>query len=435
MKFSLTLTAIILGIGLMLGLSHQSQLTTLQEKGQQLAHQAGAAGLSSQATKRPPREEQAGRMRHIASEIADLTREMTQREEDETSDDTAYQQRSLDLMQRISALNAEQIQSVLDALRADSSLTAGNRQEMAEYCLTTLAETDPAAALSLFPKTKDLFPNPDDSQAFLSTAVEKLALADPSAALQWVRENAKTPPTKEDDALKNSLLVGTAARQPQQVFKLMSELGVMDTSVAIEEIMASATDASQRSALLGAFRNHLATVSDPAAKSALEDQAFSSLARNLSDQGYDSTTAWVSSQQLTTDEKEKFLDGLSLASHPAETGRWVDWIAQSLPAEKSTKYIKELIGQWTQDDYQAAGKWLATAPAGPAKTAAVSSYAEAVAAYEPQTAAQWADTLPEGEDRADTYRAIYRNWPDTDAATIAAAEAFAQKHLITPKQR
>ena len=38
---------------------------------------------------------------------------------------------------------------------------------------------------------------------------------------------------------------------------------------------------------------------------------------------------------------------------------------------------------------------------------------------------QWADTLPEGELRRETYQTILENWPKGDSA---AAEAFAAKH-------
>ena len=86
-----------------------------------------------------------------------------------------------------------------------------------------------------------------------------------------------------------------------------------------------------------------------------------------------------------------------------------------------------LIGQWTQQDYQAAGKWRAASPEGPAKNASVSAYAMIVAEYEPQTAVQWALTLPEGQERQATFESIYQNWPKNDAA---AAAAFAREHGI-----
>jgi hypothetical protein len=50
-----------------------------------------------------------------------------------------------------------------------------------------------------------------------------------------------------------------------------------------------------------------------------------------------------------------------------------------------------------------------------------------VAEYEPQTAVQWALTLPAGEGRTDTLDSIYQNWPADDAA---GAAVFAAKYGI-----
>ena len=100
-------------------------------------------------------------------------------------------------------------------------------------------------------------------------------------------------------------------------------------------------------------------------------------------------------------------------------------MASHLPESAMRDNVDNLIGQWTQQDYLAAGRWLTAAPEGPAKQAAVSTYAGTVAEYEPKVAVQWADTLPEGEQRRRTYETILENWPKIDSA---AAEAFAAKH-------
>jgi hypothetical protein len=86
--------------------------------------------------------------------------------------------------------------------------------------------------------------------------------------------------------------------------------------------------------------------------------------------------------------------------------------------------IRGLIRRWTTHDYQAAGKWLGITPEGPTKNTAIASYAETVASYEPETAAQWALTLPPGTDRERTLKTIHRNWPKDDPE---GAAAFAKK--------
>ena len=102
-------------------------------------------------------------------------------------------------------------------------------------------------------------------------------------------------------------------------------------------------------------------------------------------------------------------------------------MSENLPENDAKECADNLIGQWTQQDYLAAGKWLTAAPEGPGKTASVATYSVTVAEYEPQVAVQWALTLPEGAERKATLDSIYQNWPKNDAA--AAAE-FARKYAI-----
>ena len=110
---------------------------------------------------------------------------------------------------------------------------------------------------------------------------------------------------------------------------------------------------------------------------------------------------------------------------PEETGEWIDWLGRNFQVEKAGDRVHELIEKWTRTNYQAAGKWLVSAPESPARNTAIRAYAETVAICEPQTAAQWATTLPPGKDRDDTLKHIYHAWPEKDEA---AKGAFAKEH-------
>ena len=125
------------------------------------------------------------------------------------------------------------------------------------------------------------------------------------------------------------------------------------------------------------------------------------------------------------------MGGLSYQNlHHNEVGQWIEWAGETLPADQAKAQIGPLMQDWIENVYQAAGTWLAKAPAGPTKEAGISAYAVAVSHYEPETAAQWALTLPPGKERDQTLRQIYQNWPTTDSAGKEAAEAFKVEHGI-----
>jgi hypothetical protein len=121
------------------------------------------------------------------------------------------------------------------------------------------------------------------------------------------------------------------------------------------------------------------------------------------------------------------ISDLSYSVKCDESGKWIEWMGAKLPVEKSNDGIRNIMHNWTEKDYQAAGKWLASTPNGPTKYLSVRTYAETLAPFEPDSAAQWAMTLPPGKDREETLANIYEKWPTDDEA---AKKAFAKLHGI-----
>jgi len=162
-------------------------------------------------------------------------------------------------------------------------------------------------------------------------------------------------------------------------------------------------------------------------------EALEALAATAGRDGFDSWAQWISEARLSPAEKAQFARGLAYPGTKQETGRWIEWIAGNLVENCPDNQVRELVGDWTQQDFQAAGSWLAANPLpdGPAKTAAISGYAVAVARHDPQTAAQWAMTLTPGPDRDSTLSTIYQNWPPGDPD---GASGFAREHGLPAEQ-
>jgi hypothetical protein len=222
-------------------------------------------------------------------------------------------------------------------------------------------------------------------------------------------------------------MTGTAAQDPRLAFKLIGELGIKEISQSINGIILAAKTPEERTTTLTALREHLATITDEKARTELSENAVRRFANNLVEAGFEASTRWLADASFTAKELESFAGGLQGSIKRAETGKWIEWIGETLPPDPAKKNIERLVRDWTRNDYQAAGQWLVSAPAGPVKDAAIQSYASTVSEYEPATAAQWALTLPPGKDRDQTLKTIYRNWPKDDTA---AREAFKQEHGI-----
>ena len=430
MKISIAVSIIILAVGMAAGLWQRGRLTDLRDDRRDLVARAGELGLTfdaadsaepTRATKRQ-RQIRDPQVKALAAEVAAFAAEMETRDDENGEDSKA---RGLALMDRMARLGADGIAEIIAVLRDDPVISDEMRENMIGSSLLMLAEKDSAAALALFSENAGLLDQGTMGGIVVSTALSNWARLDPLAALAWTRAN---PASVDEDDLE-MLLAGASKADPRLAFKLIGEMEIDDPSSAIGTLVDEVETPEQRIAVLAALRDHLATVTDADERAALMEESLETMARNLSDEKFDDVAAWLATSRLTPEENAGFAAGISYFTTQEETGRWIGWMEKNLPAEDLADNVDNLVGQWTQQDYLAAGTWLASAPDGPGKAAAVSSYAATVAEYEPATAVQWALTLPPGETRQQTLESIYHNWPPSDAR--GAAE-FAAKHGVGP---
>jgi hypothetical protein len=128
---------------------------------------------------------------------------------------------------------------------------------------------------------------------------------------------------------------------------------------------------------------------------------------------------------LSSDELVAATKDMEKKVRVGETGQWLDWLATTeMPDEVSRERAFELAARWTEKDYQAAGKWLISAPDSPEKSAVAGAYAAKTYPYAAENAMKWIETLPQGPDRTRALQTIYQEMPkDGDAA-----EAFASQY-------
>lgn len=435
-RISLVSTCIILAVGGGAGLFLRGRVSDVRREHGELAAKAVSLGIrdvsslspdDAVVTKRVRDKADAAEAAAASTALIAFTKEMEQWQKDGSKPDEAFQKRSMEMMARLMELDSAQLKEVVANLREDPSLTDEARRSMIGFSILMLGEDHPAAALALYVECSGILNDGVLGPHVISSTLSRWAKDDPRAALAWMRANSEAHPELADDGAKTSIISGVAEIDPKEAFKLLQELEPDDPSSVIQALVETGKTPEARTAILDALRTHAATLGDDMDREDLVGEALEDMARNLTGEGFDSVTAWVGSAKLSPGETVRFAGGLSYFNTKEDTGRWIDWMAKNLPADEVPENVDNLIGQWTQQDYLAAGKWLAASTDGPAKNAAVSTYAETVAEYEPQTAVQWAMTMPEGRQRQNTLEAIYQNWPKADQA---AADAFAKEHGI-----
>ena len=430
MKKSFVIALVILALGAAARLRQQQQLSVLRQDYQKLTAEAGPLGVSGdpsepRLTKRQ-REQRDNQALAMAGEWIALTKEIEALEKSGERPDEAAAERYETFLSRLEELDVSQLKQIIAEVRANRRISAEGRRKIITASIQKMTDAHPGAALAMFLECSDLLGENEDSKDVMATALSGLAASNPQAAAEWLERHSAIYAATADDYTHREVIDSIAATDPQLAFKLLGSLHFEDPTDAIQAIIATSEDhPEKRDAVLSALRGYLATVANAEDREKIRDEAFEAFAQNLDEEDIESVSRWIANSKLTPEEKSHFAAGLSYSATKDDTGRWIEWMSANVPADGLTEPVKDLVGDWTQQDYRAAGKWLATTPESPAKHPAILAYAAAVAEYEPQVAGQWAMTLPPGPVRAETLKIIYQNWPSSDPV---GAAAFAREH-------
>ncbi len=436
MKISIILSLLILAIGGLLSGWNHRRLAAVRAIQDSLVAQAAASGIlfdpvhpdGGRVTKRD-REDKETVARQTAAAFMVSARETKARLENGGDFTDELQQHHLELMDRLLSLNASQLEIAIEEFRNAPDLEDEARHSLIAYGITTLAEAHPQAALTLISESTDL-PN-DYHKLLLLSSLEELAKADAQAALEWVRVHAANHPELATDDAKAKILSGAAVHHPKLAFSLLTELGIEDISDSVGVITRAAGTPARRTDAFVALQDYLATVTDPEARKEFERIGIRELTRNAVRDGFESCSQWLAEAEFSQEQLASLSNGpITYSIKPEDSGKWAEWMGNHLPEKNADDGIRNLVRRWTHNDYQAVGDWLASTPDSFAKETSTRAYAETLAGYEPESAVQWALTLPPGKPREQTLKSIYRRWPKKDDASKAAAAAFAESHGI-----
>ncbi len=340
--------------------------------------------------------------------------------------DLEFQKQSIEFLACMEALDASQFRLLLSEVGRTDELSDDTRWRLISGSLRRLAHADPHAALTVLTESSDLFNNPGLVENLISEVLGPWAKTDPGTALEWFRKNAAKSPEFVTDEPKSSSIVGVSVGEPKLALRLIDEFGVTNPVQTVREIASAASSAEARSAMVVALREYFATVSDPEIRKQAAIQSARSLARGARRDGFEAASEWIAGAGFAAEELHAIAEDLSDVKRD-ETGKWLEWIGETLPADLARDRAWHLFSKWTDADSHAAGTWLATAADSPTKHTAARAYAEKVFPYDHDTAIQWALSVPAGGDRNRTLKRLHDAWPKDDPA---GAAAFAREHGI-----
>jgi hypothetical protein len=404
MKAPLLLSLLILAAGGLLGWKQHGQLVTVRETHRQVAEEARALGLTPEAlleAGKPPRPTKSGRedseakiaaAKSFAKELIDFAKKMKEFEKSGERPDEGFQKQIMETIARFMELSPAQIKAVIAEMKDSPDLDDEMRRNLIGFSIMMLANEQPEAAIAIYTESSDIKGLGDMGSQVVRTALGKWGEKDPLAAMEWVRKNSEKHSDVITEETKAAILAGAAKQDPKLALGMVDDLGLKEEHRVAEGLARSARTTEERNALLQTLR-------DEKTQGDLSKATLRSLGGQLTNEGFESSQAWLSSAKLSDNETQAIAEGISSWQAGADTGKWLEWMNGKVPEETLKQKTDDLVQQWTRGDYKAAGEWIGTLSDGTAKSAAIKSFAKTVAPYEPEAAEQWANSLPAGKER------------------------------------
>ncbi len=426
MKIIIAISVLILAAAAGLAWQIDGRLAAARADQKQLATEANRLGISvgdthSTRLAKRSRIDRETEARRLAIEYIQLTKES----ENGGKRDDASQARYRDCYARISALDASNLKILIAALLSSWELDEKKWTEQVVHLLrVTLARKDPRGALEFVMEYSAALKDAG-IEYVISDSLGNWAKDDPLATVEWMKKNAAEFSAAMKAQSQNNVFHSAAEKDPRLAFMLIVKLGLneSDSHSAMHTIVTAATTDEERNATLAALREYReANQGDKTTRQAA-DQMVGYFAWGFKKDGFDAGSKWLASANLTPNEFDRFCGELTLNYNGNEHAQWIEWIGGHAPPGKGDQQIINLIGGWTEQDYEAAGKWLASTPEGPAKNAAIRGYALTIFPQDRETAMQWIMTLPPDERREKTLQFILVSKLQNDPEAAAAFKA------------
>ncbi len=389
MKISIAVSILILVVGAVVGGHDRQQLAALRITQEHLSAKAAKLGVSSdpaQVTKRN-RPTRATIAKLSIFEVLEIAKEIQRLTTPEGLNYQAIGALDWRILDSLSAWEVTELKALLAEIRTNPDLNERTRDLLSSSCSTVLANDHPQAALEMFTRSRELFTE-GGHMGLVCTALACWAKNDLTAAIDWLKKN----PQPFSDYAVSGIISAVAEQDSQHAFRLIGQLDLKDKNQTEWQIVNSAKTFEQKSATLAGLREYLPTIQTGDVLDHVRGSSLSLLASDMHREGIDAITRWISESKLTPQEMDPFLGGLVNAPNN-ETGRWIEWMRQSLPTKQADDRIANLIQLWAIRDYEAA--------------------------------AQWATSKPASKDRELVLTTIHSYWPEQDPA---GKEAFRQEH-------
>lgn len=289
---------------------------------------------------------------------------------------------------RLIELSPKELKRMIADLTSDSSLDPKDVRDLVSVALNLAASRQGEVAAEL------ALANREQGGSVIGV-IGGWAQQDPSNAFAWLEKN-KQQLGEGYLSIFQQAITQSATRDPGLALAALQRIGPdRKRGETARELANRLPDEPSRSALVDAMiqqdKHGVEGLMD-------EPELLIGLGKSMVEHSGNTNADWL--KNLSPDQAMRLASGIGQSAkaldHP---DGWLNWMGKSLPPEKVADTAKPLLTKWINEDYEAAGEWINRQPAGDFRNEAAANYARMMAKRFPDTARDWANTLPEGPDK------------------------------------
>lgn len=431
MKISLMVTGAIVLIAVFFGVREDRRLeeaeVNLKKAAAMMAEKREADQKASEERRKKEREEMVEKVRNSSESLISWLKDIEAREKRDGKFDEAAMR---DVLERLGGMSTQEAGWILGMYLNGKGMGGGKGTLLFNACMTRLAADAPWVAIDFVErfrkKWKDWAMLREMSPQIVGDAVISMAKLDPAKAVEWLETKGKDFDEQISEHTKRVMLFHVAKENPAKALSLIGELGMKERGIAVAAIVRAAGTDEERMEMLEIVRDFSLKQTDQSARNEIRAKSLAAFGEALVGRDPETADRWITEGKLSDEEKDDLVKGISENFELRQSGDWIEWIGKTASPRMADEQVRRLFASWTENDYGASGKWLVGMRSGPVKEMAVQAYAETAAKYDPVTAGQWAETLPEGDRKNETVRKIHENWPED----VEGKDSFGMRHRI-----
>ena len=285
--------------------------------------------------------------------------------------------------------------------------------------LSQWAETDGPAALA-YAEEKAKGKGPFDGGAKMAV-IGSWARQDPDAVWRWFQsQKEKNPSDPSAQMTINSLFAGMASRDLDMAFTRLNMLDEQDRSMGLMGIVGTTRDGRSRDRVLSKAESLTPE---------LRRQLQENVARTWAMTDPDAAVKWMRSRPAEDQAALRNAVGSTVMMSDPERGAAIQ--LEGVEEKDRSRAYDSVVGNWAWRDPRGAGEWMTKQSQGPELDSARRTFASVVAQKDPSAAMDWAKSVTDDEQRANSVQQVYNAWKKKDGT---AADAALDGSGLTPER-